>query len=84
MLLAYKQSSKVDPSKLPGFRFMQRGGYSPDAVIKTLQKAGSGELKLEAANYYVSQYDDYVPQYYQEQLGIFAVPMGMMMKLMML
>jgi len=81
--LVYKQSSRVDTSKLPGFRFFQRGGYLVGKIEETLQQAGSGELTLIAMTLFKTQYDDYVPQFYAEQLGYFAYPMSYIMKLLM-
>jgi len=82
VFLVYKQSSPVDPKKLPGFSFMQRGGYKAGKIEQTLEKAGSGALTLVASNFFVAEYDDYVPQYYYEHLGYFAYPMGFITKLL--
>lgn len=62
---------------------MQRGGYYGDSLDKMLIKAGGQSLDIVASNYYIAQYDNYVPQFYFEQLGYFAYPMGIIMKLLM-
>ncbi|KAA6418909.1 MAG: isoform b [Trebouxia sp. A1-2] len=80
--LVLQQTARISPAQLPKFTSWSAGKYTGPRLASTLQKAGSGPVKLVACNWFEAEWDASVEFKQNETFGWMAGPMRLLLWLL--